>query len=91
MKLNKRITGAKRSALLLAGLGLLFVGGVVAADQKSGTGKTHSSSRGQSPERPAADSRVLSTRPAAGNGVKVRVLTKDGRVRDMVIKKNQDR
>ncbi|RLA09778.1 MAG: hypothetical protein DRQ54_01620 [Gammaproteobacteria bacterium] len=80
--------------MLLVGLSLLFVGGVGAADQsssKSSTGSGKSQSQKKSQSRPAADSRVLSTKPAGGNGVKMRVLTKDGRVRDVVVKDGQNR
>jgi len=84
----------KRCGLLLVGLGLLFAGGVEAADRsssKSSASSGKSQSQNKSQRQPAADSRVLSTKPAAGNGVKMRVLTKDGRVRDVVVKDGKKR
>lgn len=90
MKQTQRLAGHKGFALLL-GLSLFWAGGLRAADSNETTGasKSRTSSRIHTPSRPAADSRVLSTRPASGNGTKVRVLTKDGRVRDVVINKDQ--
>lgn len=75
---------------LLVGQLLLFAGGAVAADQPS-SGQAGSNGQTVTQDRGGSDSRVLSTKPTKNNGVKTRVLTRDGRVRDLVVESDRKR
>lgn len=77
------------SSLLFA-LSLLLTTNVESADQRQDPSATRSGQT-SSTARSASGSRVISTKPSGNNGVKTRVLTRDGRVRDVVVKDNSDR
>ncbi len=70
---------------LLVGLSLLASVAVAGAESTSSQSSSGSATTSSQSGRSASDSRLLSTKPARGNGVKTRVLTRDGRVRDIVV------
>lgn len=84
--------GHCRHALIVIGL---LVAGLVLPLESRADGSSAPSrdypvgSPGSRGSRSEPGSKVISVKPTPGKGVKMRVLTKDGRVRDLVVDENK--
>ena len=75
--------------LILAGLtGLVLLTPAVAVGDREKPQTGGGRSDATQPAGTGKEERVLTVRPAAGKQVKMRILTRDGRVRDVVVDKD---